>query len=382
MKTVSILGATGSVGQCTLRFIARHPDRFRLQALVAGRNVAELARLARQYRPQVVSLADPAGIPELKAGLAGLPIEIAATVTEAAAAPADAIVSAIVGAAGLQPTLTAILQGTTVAIANKEALVCAGPLVMAAAQKAGTRLLPIDSEHNAIFQLVQHERRDHLEKIALTASGGPFRNWPREAMQQATPAEALRHPTWQMGPKISIDSATMMNKGLEVIEACHLFRLPESRVEAIVHPQSIVHGLAWFRDGAVLAEMGPTDMTLPIAFALGWPERLQTGLAPLDLAAVGELTFSAIDPERFPCVELARQAFRAGGTAPVILNAANEEAVACFLANRINFGQIPEMIAAALDGLPVNAVNSISDVEAADAMARRVALDYCQRFAA
>jgi 1-deoxy-D-xylulose-5-phosphate reductoisomerase len=321
----------------------------------------------------------------LRAALAGSGIATAAgpeAVHEAAAQPADVIVAAIVGAAGLTPTMAAIRQGTTVALANKESLVCAGPLMIAAAQQHGTRLLPIDSEHNAIFQVLTHERWQDVVKIALTASGGPFRTWSLEAMARATPEQALRHPTWAMGPKISIDSATMMNKGLEIIEACHLFNLPEDRVEAVIHPQSAVHGLVWYCDGSALAQMGPADMAVPIAYALGWPERLMTDVAPLDVLALGELCFAPVDPIRFPCVALARAAVRAGGSAPVTLNAANEEAVAAFLAHKIYFSQIHDIIETTLATAPLLPIHSITDVENADAEARRIAQGMCSRQAA
>lgn len=385
LKSVSILGVTGSVGQTTIRLLRRHPDRFRAVAFVAGQNVAALAALALEFRPALAVIADARQGEALRTALAGTGIATAAgpdAVREAAAQPADVIVAAIVGAAGLAPAMTAIRQGATVALANKESLVCAGPLMLEAARRYGARLLPIDSEHNAIFQVLTHERRDALLKIALTASGGPFRTWSAEAMAQATPEQALRHPVWAMGPKISIDSATMMNKGLEIIEACHLFGLPEDRVEAVIHPESTVHGLAWYRDGSVLAQLGPPDMAVPIAYALGWPERLETDARVLDLLALRTLTFAPVEADRFPCVALARAAFRAGGSAPVTLNAANEEAVAAFLAREINFTQIPDIIQATLASLPVLPIHSIDDVEYADRKARQSARALCHRQAA
>ena len=385
MKAVSILGVTGSVGQTTVRLLRQHPERFRAAALVAGQNVAALAALARELRPALAVIADAQQETALREALAGTGIATAAgpaAVCEAAAFPADVIVAAIVGAAGLAPTMAALQQGTTVALANKEALVCAGPLMLAAARQHGARLLPIDSEHNAIFQVLTHERPEGLLKIALTASGGPFRTWTPEAMAHATPEQALRHPVWAMGPKISIDSATMMNKGLEIIEACHLFNLPEAQVEAVIHPESTVHGLVWYCDGSVLAQLGPADMAVPIAYALGWPERLPTDAPTLDLLALGALTFAPVDPVRFPCVGLARAAMRAGGSAPALLNAANEAAVAAFLAREINFMQIPDIIQATLASLPIQPIHSIADVEHADQQARRVARTLCHRRAA
>ena len=385
MKQISILGVTGSVGQTTVRLLRQHPERFCAAALVAGQNVAALAELARELRPALAVIADARQADALREALAGTGIATAAgpaAVCEAAALPADVIVAAIVGAAGLAPTMVAIQQGTSVALANKEALVCAGPLMLDAARQHGTRLLPIDSEHNAIFQVLTHERREALVKIALTASGGPFRTWTSEAMTQATPEQALRHPIWAMGPKISIDSATMMNKGLEIIEACHLFDLPEDRVEAIIHPESTVHGLAWYCDGSVLAQMGPADMAVPIAYALGWPERLATDVPMLDLLALRALTFAPVDPGKFPCVELARAAMRAGGTAPVLLNAANEEAVAAFLLREINFTQIPDIIQATLASAPILPIHSIEDIMHADRQARQTAKAMCHRRAA
>ena len=385
LKSVSILGVTGSVGQTTLRILRRHPDRFRAVAFVAGQNVAALAALALEFRPALAVIADARQGEALRAALAGTGIATAAgpdAVREAASQPADVIVAAIVGAAGLAPAMTAIRQGATVALANKESLVRAGPRMLETARRHGARLLPIDSEHNAIFQVLTHERRDALLKIALTASGGPFRTWSAEAMAQATPEQALRHPVWAMGPKISIDSATMMNKGLEIIEACHLFGLPEDRVEAVIHPESTVHGLAWYRDGSVLAQLGPPDMAVPIAYALGWPKRLETDARVLDLLALRTLTFAPVEADRFPCVALARAAFRAGGSAPVTLNAANEEAVAAFLAREINFTQIPDIIQATLASLPVLPIHSIDDVEYADRQARQSARALCRRQAA
>ena len=385
MKRISILGVTGSVGQTTVRLLRQHPERFAAAALVAGQNVTALAALARELRPALAVIADVRQAEALRDALAGTGIATAAgpeAVAEAAMLPAEVIVAAIVGAAGLAPTMAAIRQGTVVALANKEALVCAGPLMLDAARKHGTRLLPIDSEHNAIFQVLTHERRESLVKIALTASGGPFRTWTRAATAHATPEQALRHPVWAMGPKISIDSATMMNKGLEIIEACHLFNLPENRVEAVIHPESAVHGLVWYCDGSVLAQMGPADMAVPIAYALGWPERLPTDVPPLDLLSLGKLTFAPVDPDQFPCVGLARDAVRAGGSAPVLLNAANEEAVAAFLAREINFSQIPDIIQATLATVSILPIHSIADVEHADRQARQVAKAMCSRQAA
>ncbi|MCI0431487.1 MAG: 1-deoxy-D-xylulose-5-phosphate reductoisomerase [Rhodospirillales bacterium] len=375
-RRVTILGSTGSVGCSTVDLLLRNPDRFEVEALTAHRNVALLALQARQLRPRLAVIADPLLGPLLKDQLAGTGIETAsgpAAVAEAAARPADWVMGAMVGAAGLAPTLAAIRRGAVVALANKECLVCAGALVMAEARRAGARVLPVDSEHSAVFQVLEEERPEAVERIILTASGGPFRSLSLEQMRQVTPAEALAHPNWEMGAKVSIDSATMMNKGLELIEAHHLFGLPAERIEVVVHPQSVVHSLVAYVDGSVLAQLGAPDMRTPIAYALAWPERLQWPAPRLDLARIGSLTFEAPDVERFPALALAREVLAAGGAAPTILNAANEVAVAAFLAGRIGFLDITRVVAAALEELPGRATASLAEIQLVDHEARGTA---------
>lgn len=378
-RRVTILGSTGSVGQTTLDLLScAEPGRFELSALTANSNVEALARQARAFRPDFVAVADETCYPALKDALAGTGIRTGAgaqAVREAAAIDAEWTMAAIVGAAGLPPTLEAVRRGRTVAFANKEALVCAGELFMAEARKAGACLLPVDSEHNAVFQAFDPAQRAAIRRIILTASGGPFRRASLEAMRTATRQDALNHPTWTMGAKISIDSATMMNKGLEIIEACHLFDLAQDRVDVLVHPESIVHGLVEYSDGGLLAQLGCPDMTTPIAHALAWPDRLETNVERLDLARLGQLNFEAPDPQRFPALTLARQAYEAGGAAPAVLNAANEVAVEAFLADRIGFLDIPAAVSEALDWLvhsPFSGleIGSFEDVLTVDREAR------------
>lgn len=379
-RGVTILGSTGSVGQATLDLIANaNADRFEIVALTANSNAQALAAQALKLRPRFVALAREDGYEALKHALAGSGIEAgagASAVCEAASMDADWTMAAIVGAAGLPATLEAVRRGRTVAFANKEALVCAGDLFMAEAARAGTCLLPVDSEHNAIFQAMAGSRREHVRRIVLTASGGPFRTASKEAMRAATPAGALDHPTWSMGAKISIDSATMMNKGLEIIEACHLFDLPHERVDVLVHPESIVHGLVEYTDGGLIAQLGCPDMRTPIAHALAWPERIETDVERLDLARIGRLHFEAPDPARFPALDLARQAIAAGGGAPAVLNAANEVAVAAFLDCKIGFLDIAERVSEALDWwvhspFSGERIDSFEDVLRIDREARR-----------
>ncbi len=372
-RRVTILGSTGSVGCSTVDLLLRNPERFEVEALTAHRNVALLAEQARRLRPRMVAIADLALGPALKDALTGTGVETsagAAAVAEAAARPAEWVMGAIVGAAGLAPTLAAIRRGAIVALANKECLVCAGALVIAEARRAGARLLPVDSEHSAVFQVLEGERPETVDRIILTASGGPFRAASLEQMRRVTPAEALAHPNWEMGAKISIDSATMMNKGLELIEAHHLFGLPADRIEVVVHPQSVVHSLVAFVDGSVLAQLGTPDMRTPIAYALAWPDRMKWPAPRLDLAQIGSLTFEAPDPERFPALTLAREALAAGGAAPTILNAANEVAVAAFLAGRTGFLAIARVVAATLERLPGRAIASLAEVQSVDREAR------------
>jgi 1-deoxy-D-xylulose-5-phosphate reductoisomerase len=377
-RTVTVLGCTGSVGTQTIDLLLADPARFKVRALVAGRNVARLAEQAVALSADLAVIADPALYTALRDALAGTRIETAAgtdAVTEAAARQADWTMAAITGAAGLASTLAAIRRGASVALANKEALVCAGDVMLRAVAAAGATLLPVDSEHNAIFQSMADGNRGGVEKIVLTASGGPFRTASLEDMRAATPEAALRHPTWTMGAKISIDSATMMNKGLEVIEAARLFALHESQIDVLVHKQSVIHGMVCYRDGSVMAQLGSPDMRIPIAHALAWPARMATSSPRLDLAAIARLDFEAPDLERFPALRLAREALQAGGGAPTILNAANEIAVEAFLAKRIGFLDIAETVARVLDRLGPQPADSLDDVTALDLAARRAAAD-------
>ena len=373
MRTISILGATGSIGASTLDLIRRNRDQWRVVALSANSNAAELAQLAREFSAELAVVADEACLPSLREALAGTEIAAAAgeaALVEAAARPADITVAAIVGCAGLAPTMAAIAQGNTVALANKEALVSAGEVMTAAVAHSGATLLPVDSEHNAIFQCLAGNDLAHVRWITLTASGGPFRDWPAERLAHATPAEAVKHPNWSMGAKISVDSATMMNKGLEYIEAYHLFPVGTERLRIIVHPQSIVHSMVEYRDGSTLAQLGPSDMRVPIASALAWPARMDTPCAPLDLAAIGELTFRAPDEQRFPATRLAREAAAAGGGVPAVLNAANEVAVAAFLSGKLAFTRIAAQVEETLGRFAPRAPASLDEVIELDAEAR------------
>ncbi len=376
-RSVSILGSTGSIGRSTLALLdAAPPGEFRLEALVANRDVATLAAQARRTGARMAVVADPAAWAPLKDALGGTGIELAAgaeAVVEAAARPADWTMAAIVGAAGLRSTLAALSRGGTLALANKESLVCAAELVLDAARQGGATLLPVDSEHNAIFQCLAGCDPASVERIVLTASGGPFRDWPIERMARATPEEAVRHPVWSMGAKISVDSATMMNKGLELIEAARLFPVPAERIEVLVHPQSAVHGLVQYADGSLLAQMGTPDMRTPIAHALAWPRRMAVGAPRLDLAALGRLEFLAPDPVRFPALRLAREALQAGGGAPTILNAANETAVGLFLDRRLGFLDIAAVVEETLSALPGAGATGLEAILALDAAAREVA---------
>jgi 1-deoxy-D-xylulose-5-phosphate reductoisomerase len=383
-RSVTILGSTGSVGCNTIDLVEREPERFVVEALAANNNIVKLAEQARRLRPRFVAVADEKAYLPLKEALSGSNIEIAAgaaAVIEAAARPSDWVMAAIVGAAGLQPTLAAIRRGATIGLANKETLVCAGSIVMAEVARAGATLVPVDSEHSAIFQVFDFERREAIDKIILTASGGPFRTLSREAMAAMTPEQAVAHPNWDMGAKISVDSATMMNKGLELIEAYHLFGLPEDRIDILVHPQSVVHSLVAYVDGSVLAQLGTPDMRTPIAYALGWPRRMATPGKRLDLSAIGNLTFEAPDPVRFPALRLARAALRAGGATPTIFNAANEVAVQAFLGRVIGFLDIARVVEDAMASLHDIALGDLDDVLAVDARARRVARDLVARLA-
>ncbi|MFQ5773195.1 MAG: 1-deoxy-D-xylulose-5-phosphate reductoisomerase [Kiloniellaceae bacterium] len=375
-RRVTILGSTGSVGCNTLDLIERQPESFEVEALSANGSVERLADQARRVGAKLAVVADERCYRDLKAALSGSGVEVAAgaqAVAEAAQRPADWVMAAIVGAAGLAPTLAAVRRGAVVALANKETLVCAGALMTAEVARHGATLLPVDSEHNAIFQVLDFDRLDAVDRIVLTASGGPFRALSREAMAEATPQQAVAHPNWDMGAKISVDSATMMNKGLELIEAHHLFGLSEDRIEILVHPQSVVHSMVAYVDGSVLAQMGQPDMRTPIAFTLAWPGRMAAPVERLDLARIGRLTFEAPDPARFPALRLAREALQTGGTAPTILNAANEVAVQGFLDRRVGFLGIAAIVEQTLERLPAGRLDGIEDVLAVDGEARRVA---------
>jgi 1-deoxy-D-xylulose-5-phosphate reductoisomerase len=352
LRRITILGATGSIGASTVDLIKRAPERYRVTAVTARRNATALAKVAREVGAQFAVVADAGVYGELKQALAGSNIEAAAgeeALREAANRPADWVMAAISGAVGLKPTMAAVERGATVALANKECLVCAGSLFMRRAAHTGARVLPVDSEHNAIFQSLAAGPREDVKRIILTASGGPFRTWTREAIDKATPEQALRHPNWSMGQRITVDSASMMNKGLELIEAQHLFALRPDEIDVLVHPQSVVHGLVEFRDGSVVAQLGSPDMRIPIAHCLAWPQRIDSPAARLDLAKIRELSFEAPDPLRFPALTLARRAMEMGGAAPTVLNAADEVAVGEFIAGRIGFPAIVALVEATLE---------------------------------
>jgi 1-deoxy-D-xylulose-5-phosphate reductoisomerase len=380
-RRVTVLGSTGSVGCNTLDLIARHPEHYQIEALTAQRNVDALAEQARRFGARLAVIADPARYGALKQALAGTGIAVAAGpegLIEAASAPADWLMSAIVGAAGLAPTLAAIRRGAAIALANKECLVCGGTLMTAEVKAHGATLLPADSEHNAIFQVFDFERPANVERIILTASGGPFRTFERAAMARVTAAQAVKHPNWDMGAKISIDSATMMNKGLELIEAFHLFPVAAEQIEILVHPQSVIHSMVAYNDGSVLAQLGSPDMRTPIANTLAWPTRMPTPAARLDLAKIGSLTFEAPDAERFPALGLARRALVTGGSAPVVLNAANEVAVEAFMQGRIGFLDIAELVERTMDAVTDCAIEALETVYALDAEARAKAAELMQ----
>ncbi|RKR04441.1 1-deoxy-D-xylulose 5-phosphate reductoisomerase [Kushneria sinocarnis] len=387
-QTVTVLGATGSIGTSTLDVIARHPDRYRLHAVTARSSRQALFELCRHHRPEVAVLDHAEDARWLAEALtrADVPTRVAhgeAALCEVAAS-AEIVMSAIVGAAALTPTLAAVRAGRRVLLANKEALVMSGALFMREVAESGAVLLPIDSEHNAIFQCLPHHHRGGLERcgvtrLLLTASGGPFRQWAPEQLAQVTPDQACAHPNWSMGRKISVDSATMMNKGLELIEACWLFDASPEQVEIVVHPQSVIHSMAAYVDGSVIAQLGNPDMRTPIGHGLAWPERIDTGVAPLDLFATGRLDFEAPDMARFPCLRLAREAMSTGGTAPAALNAANEVAVAAFLAERIPFMAIPTLVERVLARLEHGPADSLECILAMDRRAREVATAELER---
>ncbi|QSP93445.1 1-deoxy-D-xylulose-5-phosphate reductoisomerase [Marinobacter salinisoli] len=380
MRHLTILGATGSIGLSTLDVVRRHPERFRVYALTAGTRASELAVLCREFRPQVAVMASAEAATELSHLLSDMPdIRVlggpGALCEVAEAAAADTVMASIVGAAGLSPTLAAVRAGKRVLLANKEALVMSGKLFMDAVADSGAELLPIDSEHNAIFQCMPADKiRDPdgagVSRILLTASGGPFREHSADALRDVTPEEACAHPNWSMGQKISVDSATLMNKGLELIEACWLFNIMPDKVEVHVHPESIIHSMVEYADGSVLAQLGSPDMRTPIANGLAWPERIEAGVPPLDLFSIGRFHFERPDLVRFPCLRLAAEAFEAGGTAPAVLNAANEEAVAAFLAGNLCFADIPVIIERTLSGTAVVPADSFDTIFAKDSEAR------------
>ena len=372
-RSITILGATGSIGQSTLDLIERSPERFRVEAVTAGTNVAALADAVRRTDAKLAVIADESLYRALSEALAGSDCEVAAgsdALVDAAARPADLVMAAIVGCVGLRPVMAAVEAGRTVGLANKEALVTAGALMIDAARHSNATILPVDSEHNAIFQCLAGSSTDHVSRLLLTASGGPFRTWPADAIAAATPQQAVSHPNWSMGAKISVDSATLMNKGLELIEAHHLFGLPSDRLDVVVHPQSVVHSMVEFIDGSVLAQLGPPDMRVPIAHVLGWPERIATPVARLDLARIGTLDFAAPDLDRFPALQLAREAMEQGGAGPIVLNAANEVAVEAFLAGRIHFLAIAAIVAESLGSCGSQPPTSVEDVMAIDGETR------------
>jgi 1-deoxy-D-xylulose-5-phosphate reductoisomerase len=387
---VTILGATGSIGSSTVDLLKRQPERFSVEALTAHKNGVALAHLARELGARFAAVADPGAYQDLKSELSGTGIEAAAgpeAVAEAARRPADWVIGAITGAAGLEPALAAIERGATLALANKECLVCAGSLFMRRAKETGAVVLPVDSEHNALFQAMTAGRREDVTMVIITASGGPFRTWSKDdIVRKATLQAALKHPNWSMGPKVTIDSATLMNKGLEVIEAYHLFDLAPDEIEVLVHPQSIVHGMVEFRDGSVIAHLGSHDMRIPIAHCLAYPDRIDGPAKRLDLAEIGSLTFEKPDLDRFPALGLAWHALRTGSGATTVLNAANEIAVAEFVAGKIGFTGIPALVGATLDAAARRGVMrepaSITDAIAVDHNSRLLARDLLPEIAA
>ncbi|MCW0198505.1 1-deoxy-D-xylulose-5-phosphate reductoisomerase [Sphingopyxis sp.] len=383
MRRLSLFGATGSVGQSTLDLVRRDGEAWRVSVLTANSDVGELARLALEFRPELVVIADEARHAELREALAGTNIGVAAgaeALVAAARHPTDLVMAAIVGTAGLAPTMAALEAGVDVALANKEALVSSGELMTAAARKSGATILPVDSEHNAIFQCLAGGRIEQVRRIILTASGGPFRTMSAEAMAHVTPAQAVAHPNWSMGAKISVDSATMMNKGLELIEAHHLFPVGLDRIEILVHPQSVIHSLVEYVDCSTLAQLGSPDMRIPISSALAWPQRMATPCAPLDLASIARLDFEAPDEVRFPATALCRAAIAEGGARPAQLNAANEVAVAAFLAGRISFPAIVDTVRRVIDADAPAVPASLQDIFSVDAASRAAAQHFVDRY--
>lgn len=383
MKAITLLGSTGSIGTQTLDIVTHHPDKFRVVGLATGRNVDLLAQQVQTFKPEIVAIADESKLPELKAAIAHLdpqPIIVAGTegiVEVAQYGDAEAVVTGIVGCAGLLPTIAAIKAGKDIALANKETLIAGGPVVLPLVEEYGVKLLPADSEHSAIFQCLQGVPEGGLRRIILTASGGAFRDWPVEKLATVKVSDALKHPNWSMGQKITVDSATMMNKGLEVIEAHYLFGLDYDHIDAVIHPQSIIHSLIELQDTSVLAQLGWPDMRLPLLYAMSWPERIATDWKPFDLVTCGDLTFRAPDHEKYPCINLAYAAGRAAGSMPAVLNAANEKAVELFLAEQIQFLEIPKVIEAVCDRHQSDncATPSLEDIIAADQWARQAVLE-------
>jgi 1-deoxy-D-xylulose-5-phosphate reductoisomerase len=386
MKSITLLGSTGSIGTQTLEIVADHPDKFRIVGLAAGRNIELLSTQIRAFKPEIVAIADPAQLDELRAAIADVvpqPILVsgeAGIVEVAAYGEAQAVVTGIVGCAGLLPTIAAIKAGKEIALANKETLIAGGPVVLPLVAKHGVKLLPADSEHSAIFQCLQGVPEGGLKRIILTASGGAFRDWPVEKLPQVTVADALKHPNWSMGRKITVDSATLMNKGLEVIEAHYLFGVDYDRIDIVIHPQSIIHSLIEVQDTSVLAQLGWPDMRLPLLYALSWPERIATNWEPLDLVKSGDLTFRQPNHDKYPCMQLAYAAGRAGGCMPAVLNAANEQAVALFLDEKITFLEIPKVIEKACDRFESQNTSqpTLEDILGADQWARNVVLEISQ----
>ncbi|MCK0100364.1 1-deoxy-D-xylulose-5-phosphate reductoisomerase [Qipengyuania sp. S6317L1] len=373
-RSITLLGATGSIGASTLDLVRRNPDDWQVEALTANCSAKELAALAREFGAKLAVVGDESCLAELREALSGSGIEAAGgadALCEAARRPVDMTVAAIVGCAGLAPTMAAVERGGTIALANKEALVSAGSVMTLAVAKHGATLLPTDSEHNAIFQCLAGGKIEDVARITLTASGGPFRTWERSAIEAATPEQAVAHPNWSMGAKISVDSATMMNKGLEYIEAHHLFPVGLDRLKIVVHPQSVIHSMVEYRDRSTLAQLGPSDMRVPIASCLAWPARMETPLEPLDLARIGELTFQAPDEELFPATRIAREAIEAGGAAPAILNAANEIAVEAFLAGHIGFSRITAVAEETLARYDAPPPDNLENILAVDSEARK-----------
>jgi 1-deoxy-D-xylulose-5-phosphate reductoisomerase len=377
-RSVTILGSTGSIGKSTVKLLEHHPEQFYTEALTAYDNVQLLAEQAKKLNARLAVIGNEKRYLELKAALSGSNIEIATgreAIIEAARVPSDIVIAGMVGAAGLVPAMAAIARGATVALANKECLVCAGDLVMNEVKQRGATLIPVDSEHSAIFQVFDFERPETIEKIIVTASGGPFRNYTSEQMKNVTAAEAVRHPNWNMGAKISVDSSTMMNKGLELIEAHHLFQMPHSKIEVLIHPESIIHSMVAYIDGSVLAQLGAPDMCTPIAYALAWPTRIASPSPKLDFTTLKSLTFDQPDEIRFPALRISREAMTAGGSAPAILNAANEVAVARFLKGKIAFPDIIKIIETTLAKVANKPLRSIDDVIEIDTHSRKIAED-------